>query len=84
VVLKSQKLENRCSIGVSMRTGQPRGWGSNAHLHPWFPLTFTLPESALSGQFWCIYALIGGLRVNTQIAVLTSIKMFPKHTNSSV
>jgi len=26
-------------------------------------LTFTPPESAPSGQFWCIYTLIGGVRV---------------------
>jgi len=26
-------------------------------------LTFTPPESAPSGQFWGIYALIGGVRV---------------------
>ena len=29
-------------------------------------LTFTPPESAPSGQFWGIYALIGGVRVNKQ------------------
>src|SRR6218665_1896524 len=28
------------------------------------PLTFTPPESAPSGQFWGIYALIGGVKVN--------------------
>src|SRR6218665_1236322 len=28
-------------------------------------LTFTPSESAPSGQFWGIYALIGGVRVNT-------------------
>jgi len=27
-------------------------------------LTFTPPESSPSGQFWSIYALIGGVRVN--------------------
>ena len=26
-------------------------------------LTFTPPESTPSGQFWCIYALIGEVRV---------------------
>ena len=28
-------------------------------------LTFTPPESFTSGQFWGIYALIGGVTVNT-------------------
>src|SRR6218665_2064884 len=32
----------------------------NLHI---FGLTFTPSESAPSGQFWCIYALIGGERV---------------------
>src|SRR6218665_3406276 len=27
--------------------------------------TFTPPESVPSGQFWCIYALIGGVRVGS-------------------
>ena len=30
-------------------------------------LTFTPPESAPSGQFWCIYALIGGVRVKPNL-----------------
>jgi len=29
-------------------------------------LTFTPPESALSGQFWGIYALLAGVRVKSQ------------------
>jgi len=29
-------------------------------------LTFTTPESSPSGQFWGIYALLGGVRVNYQ------------------
>jgi len=29
-------------------------------------LTFTPPESAPSGQFWLIYALIGGVRVKVR------------------
>ena len=33
------------------------------HYHIDIHLTFTPPESAPSGQFWCIYALIGGVRV---------------------
>ena len=31
--------------------------------HKFRTLTFTPPESTPSGQFWCIYALIGGVRV---------------------
>jgi len=39
-------------------------------------LTFTPPESAPSGQFWCIYALIGGVRVKP-----ICISILPKLTN---
>src|SRR6218665_749812 len=40
--------------------------------HPAALLTFTPPESAPSGQFWGIYALIGGVRVNGHLSLCSA------------
>src|SRR6218665_2431711 len=39
----------------------------------WALLTFTPPESSPSGQFWGIYALIGGVRVKITTKAIYSI-----------